>query len=86
MPAVVKKIAWPTIAIIASMIGTLAGAVWAASQFEARVTAVSKVAEDHESRLRAIEAKATDIAADVRWIKTHLQQTATSGGRAHDLN
>jgi hypothetical protein len=39
---------------------------------EAKLDAVVERAADHEGRIRAIEGKVGDVAADVRWLRTAL--------------
>lgn len=60
---------------------TVIGAVWVASASQASLAGQvhfhSGQLADHESRLRTLERQASEVAADVRWIRKTLEE----GGR-----
>jgi len=68
----------PEIAVLVTWSLTVIGAVWAASAERADVLHELReqrnVATDHEARLRALEKQASEIAADVRWIRQTLEK------------
>ena len=68
----------PVIAVLVTWSLTVIGAVWAASAERADVLHELReqrnVAADHEARLRALERQASEVAADVRWIRQTLEK------------
>ena len=68
----------PEIAVLVTWSLTVIGAVWAASA--ERTDVLHELREqrnavtDHEARLRALEKQASEVAADVRWIRQTLEK------------
>jgi len=74
-----RMLRWvPEIAVLVTWSLTVIGAVWAASAERADVLHELReqrnVATDHEARLRALEKQASEVAADVRWIRQTLEK------------
>lgn len=80
MPERVKKIGVATFAVIVGWAGSVMAGVWIASAYTSNMTTRvdngKQVADDHELRLRALESKVTDIAADTRWIVNTMRSQA----------
>ena len=78
-PAKHRLLRWvPEIAVLVTWSLTVIGAVWAVSAERADVQHELReqrsTMNDHEARLRALERQASEIAADVRWIRQTLEQ------------
>jgi len=73
----------PEIAVLVTWSLTVIGAVWAVSGERADVLHELReqrnAVVDHEARLRALEKQASEVAADVRWIRQTLEKQP--GGR-----
>ena len=64
-------------ALIVGWALTLGGVVWAASAERERLTRQAEMhtasLDDHEARIRSMERELNGIAADVRWIRRHME-------------
>ena len=74
----------PGVAVLVTWSLTVIGAVWTASSDRAEVRHDLRVQQgavtDHEARLRALERQASEVAADVRWIRQTLEKQSGGGG------
>lgn len=76
-----KKLSLTTAAVLIGWLLTMLTAVWAVSAAstgaEKKLEATAERTQDHEARLRLIEAQVTTVATDVRWIRDSLARVET---------
>jgi hypothetical protein len=77
-----KKWSIATLATVLSLIASVASAVWITAARDKsnsmRLETLEKSEADHEARMRLVESSMTEIRSDTKWIKSWLEQSASS--------
>ena len=69
------------IAILLSLAGGVAGAIWQASRVQSCLEGVERTVVDHESRLRGVEESIHRTEMNTQWLKDNLPKLLGEKGR-----